>query len=85
VYINATQYFDAVPAATWAFKVGGYQVCEKWLKDRKGRTLTLDDVEHYSRVVAALGATRTLMAQVDAVANGVLWASDPESEAAACT
>ena len=84
VYINATQYFDAVPAATWAFKIGGYQVCEKWLKDRKGRTLTLDDVEHYSRVVAALGATRTLMAQVDAVANGVLWTAEPQTEALVC-
>ncbi len=85
VYINVTQYFDGVPAATWAFTVGGYQVCEKWLKDRKGRTLTLDDVEHYCRVVAALGATRTLMAQIDAAAYGVLWSEVPQTEALACT
>jgi hypothetical protein len=85
VYINATQYFDGVPAATWAFRVGGYQVCEKWLKDRKGRTLTLADVEHYSQVVAALVATRKLMAQVDVAANGVLWAVEPKTEATACT
>lgn len=65
--------------------VGGYQVCEKWLKDRKGRTLTLDDVEHYCRVVAALGATRTLMAQIDAAAYGVLWSEVPQTEALACT
>lgn len=77
VWINAEQYFDGVPPETWGFKVGGYQVCEKWLKDRKGRTLTLDDVEHYNKVVAALTHTRELMTQIDAVANGALW---PKSE-----
>jgi hypothetical protein len=73
VYINANQYFDGVPASTWAFKVGGYQVCEKWLKDRKGRTLSLQDLEHYSRTVAALTHTGALMAQIEAVAAGALW------------
>ena len=84
VYINPTQYFEGVPAATWAFKVGGYQVCEKWLKDRKGHTLALTDVEHYSQVVAALGETRTLMARVDAEANGVLWSAVAQTEVHAC-
>lgn len=73
VWINTTQYFDGVPAETWSFKVGGYQVCEKWLKDRKGRTLTLDDIEHYNKVVSALTHTRDLMVQIDMVVNGVLW------------
>ena len=73
VYINANQYFDGVPASTWAFKVGGYQVCEKWLKDRKGRTLSLQDLEHYSRTVAALTHTGALMAQIEAIAAGALW------------
>ena len=52
-------------------------MCEKWLKDRKGRKLTLEDVEHYSKVVASLTQTRELMTQIDAVANGALW---PKSE-----
>ena len=73
VWINATQYFDGVPPETWAFKVGGYQVCEKWLKDRKGRTLAFDDIKHYCSVVAALTRTRELMLEIDAVANGRLW------------
>ncbi len=77
VWINTEQYFDGVPPETWNFKVGGYQVCEKWLKDRKGRKLTLDDVEHYNKVVASLTQTRELMTQIDAVANGTLW---PKSE-----
>jgi len=73
VHINATQYFDGVPQATWDFKVGGYQVCEKWLKDRKGRNLALADLEHYQQTVAALTQTRALMGQIDAVASGTLW------------
>jgi predicted helicase len=66
VWINATQYFADVPEDVWAFHVGGYQVCEKWLKDRKGRVLNHEDLTHYRRVVAALGDTIRLMAEVDA-------------------
>jgi Type ISP C-terminal specificity domain len=73
VWINATQYFEGVTESTWAFKIGGYQVCEKWLKDRKGRELLIDDIEHYSQVVAALTRTQTLMAEIDSVVNGQLW------------
>src|SRR5690348_15866914 len=40
LYINNTQYFDGVPPEVWNFHIGGYQVCQKWLKDRKGRTLS---------------------------------------------
>ena len=75
VYINMTQYFDDVEPETWSFTVGGYQVCEKWLKDRKGRTLSYDDTAHYSKIVAALTRTRALMRAIDAVADGTLWAS----------
>lgn len=47
-------------------KLRGYQVCEKWLKDRRGRTLTYQDLEHYSKVVTALSETIRLMAEIDA-------------------
>ncbi|MGH7940129.1 MAG: type ISP restriction/modification enzyme [Limisphaerales bacterium] len=67
VYINAKQYFEGVTPAVWQFRIGGYQVCEKWLKDRKGRTLGADDIEHYQRTVSALAETRTLMAQIDSL------------------
>ncbi|MGB8346330.1 MAG: type ISP restriction/modification enzyme [Ktedonobacteraceae bacterium] len=66
VYINAAQYFDGVPPRVWEFHVGGYQVCHKWLKDRKGRVLSYEDINHYRRVVAALAETITLMEQIDA-------------------
>jgi predicted helicase len=65
VYINKGQYFEGVPSEVWNFHVGGYQVCQKWLKDRKGRTLTFEDIQHYQRVVAALGGTIELMELID--------------------
>ena len=70
VYINKTQYFEGVPLEVWNFHIGGYQVCHKWLKDRKGRRLTFDDLKHYQRIVAALAETITLMEQVDEAIRG---------------
>ena len=65
VWINSAQYFDGVPPEVWEFHIGGYQVCQKWLKDRRGRQLDYDDLDHYSRTVAALGDTIHLMAEID--------------------
>jgi predicted helicase len=65
VKINATQRFENVPRAVWEFRVGGYQVAEKWLKDRKGRVLSYDDITHYARVLIALAETIRLMSQID--------------------
>jgi hypothetical protein len=59
------QYFDGVEPEVWEFQVGGYQVCEKWLKDRRGRKLSYDDIQHYKKVVEALRETIRLMADVD--------------------
>jgi hypothetical protein len=66
VFINKAQHFTHVPPEVWEFHVGGYQVAEKWLKDRKGRKLSYDDIAHYERVVTALGRTITLMDKIDA-------------------
>ena len=63
--INKTQYFEGVPPEVWEFHIGGYQVCQKWLKDRKGRTLSYDDLTHYQKVVVALKETIRLMAEID--------------------
>jgi predicted helicase len=65
VWVNKTQCFEMVPTEVWEFCIGGYQVCCKWLKDRKGRTLTFDEITHYQRIVAALAATVRLMADID--------------------
>jgi predicted helicase len=65
VWINKTQSFTDVPAEVWTFYVGGYQVCQRWLKDRKGRALSLADLKDYQKIVAALGETLALMEQID--------------------
>jgi hypothetical protein len=54
-----------VPKEVWDFHVGGYQVCEKWLKDRRARKLSFDDLMHYQKVVVALQETRRLMEEID--------------------
>lgn len=57
--------FRGVPEHVWNFHIGGYQVCEKWLKDRKGRTLTAEDIAHYHRIVIALHETIRIMREID--------------------
>ncbi len=70
VQINLHQAFEGVPKAVWEFMVGGYQVAEKWLKDRRGRALSHQDIEHYQQVILALSRTRELMAAIDAAIPG---------------
>ncbi|MCZ6495245.1 MAG: DNA methyltransferase, partial [Alphaproteobacteria bacterium] len=65
VWINKTQYFEGVPPEVWDFHVGGYRVCDKWLKDRKSRNLTHADIQHYQNIVAALARTIELMSEID--------------------
>ncbi|MEN6370777.1 MAG: type ISP restriction/modification enzyme [Armatimonadota bacterium] len=65
VWINKKQYFENVPPDVWEFHVGGYQVCQKWLKDRKGRVLSYDDLQHYRGIVAALAVTIRIMSEID--------------------
>jgi len=62
-----TSGFHGVPEAVWNFYMGGYQVCEKWLKDRKGRSLSQDDIAHYHKIVVALSETIRLMEEIDVV------------------
>jgi hypothetical protein len=62
-----TTGFKGVREDVWNFHIGGYQVCAKWLKDRKGRSLTADDLAHYQKIVVALSETIRLMAEIDAV------------------
>ena len=65
VWINQNQYFGNVPPEVWTYHIGGYQVCQKWLKDRKGRQLSYDDLTHYRGIVAALARTMELQGAID--------------------
>ena len=80
VYISANgkkggkrgQYFEGIAPEVWEFRIGGYQPMDKWLKDRKGRTLSFDDQSHYMKIAVALQETIRLMENVDqAIADSV--------------
>ncbi len=60
------QYFEGISPEVWEFRIGGYQPMEKWLKDRKGRALSFDDLDHYRRMGFALAETGRLMEEIDA-------------------
>ncbi len=67
VYINDPQYFADVPVAAREFYIDGYQPAQKWLEDRKGRTLNYEDIRHYQKIIVALSETERLMKEVDKV------------------
>jgi len=67
VQAQGSMGFRGVNDAVWNFHVGGYQVCEKWLKDRKGRTLTSEDIAHYQKIIVALSETIRIMGEIDEV------------------
>ncbi|RZJ36393.1 MAG: DNA methyltransferase [Flavobacterium sp.] len=67
VYINETQYFGNVPEVAWNFYIGGYQPAQKWLKDRRERELSYDDISHYQKIIEALKETDRIMKKIDKV------------------
>ena len=69
VWINPTQYFTDVPEEVWEYEIGAYQVCEKWLKDRRGEVLRHEDVRQYRAILVAVAETLAVMAEID----DVLW------------
>jgi len=72
VHINKQQYFEGIVPEVWGFKIGGYQVLDKWLKDRKKakRCLSFDEILHYQRVVVALKETMQIMTEIDQLIPG---------------
>lgn len=67
VYINSEQYFEGVPESVWGFYIGGYQPAQKWLKDRKGMTLSFEDVKHYQHIIYVLQQTERIMQEIDSI------------------
>ena len=64
-YINESQYFEGITEEVWQYQIGGYQVCNKWLKDRKKRILPLDDIKHYCKIVTTLQKTIEVQKAID--------------------
>jgi predicted helicase len=67
VYVNKHQYFENILPEIWDYYIGGYQPAEKWLKDRKGRVLSFEDIEHYQKIITVLKMTIELQRQIDEV------------------
>ena len=67
VWINNEQYFEGVSVVAWEFYIGGYQPAQKWLKDRKGRKLSFEDIVHYQKIIVALVGTDKLMKEIDKI------------------
>jgi len=67
IHINASQYFEGISQAVWAYQIGGYQICDKWLKDRKGRILSLDEIQTYCRIATAIEKTIEIQKSVDSI------------------
>jgi len=69
IYVNPGQYFEGVAREVWEFMIGGYQVCDKWLKDRKKaeRCLSLDDLKYYMKIIVAMRETISKMSQIDKI------------------
>ena len=65
VFINKKRHFANVPKVAWDFCIGGYYPAQKWLKDRRGRKLSLDDQTHYRRIIASLTQTAALTKTLD--------------------
>lgn len=65
VSINTNQYFEGISPHVWSYQIGGYQVCDKWLKDRKKRILTLEEIQTYCRIVTAINKTIEIQKVID--------------------
>ena len=51
LFVNASLYFNHVSPKVWEYKIGGYQVLDKYLKSHKGEEI---DYKHFERVIRAL-------------------------------
>jgi predicted helicase len=65
VFINKEQYFEGVSKEVWSYRIGAYQVMEKYLKDRKTRKLSLNEINHYMKMTKAIRLTSELQEGID--------------------
>jgi hypothetical protein len=65
IYFNEKQYFEGIPQNIWQYQIGSYQVCRKWLKDRKGRCLCLENIKHYCKMITTLQKTIEIQKEID--------------------
>lgn len=75
LYINKEQYLDNVPESAWEFYIGGYQVLQKWLKERRNTVLQYEDLLQLQVIIAVLAQSRSLMESVDT--SVLSWYANP--------
>jgi predicted helicase len=75
VFINKEQYFDGIPQDIWEYRIGAYRVMEKYLKERKGRKLSLDEINHYMKVAKAIQLTIDLQQKIDDITPSIILLS----------
>jgi predicted helicase len=71
LYINKAQHFEGIASEVWSYQIGGYQVCDKWLKDRKGRILSLDEIQTYCKIVTGIEKAIKIQKAIDQIYEGV--------------
>ena len=67
IWINESKYFNNIPLSVWEFYIGGYQPAQKWLKDRRERELSFDEIYHYQKIIVALNETDRIMKEIDKI------------------
>ncbi|PKL48548.1 MAG: DNA methyltransferase [Planctomycetes bacterium HGW-Planctomycetes-1] len=67
VFVNPDSYFDNISPEIWEYRIGGYQVMEKWLKDRKERKLTLEEIKLYCKIATSVKETIELQNHIDKI------------------
>jgi len=71
IYINDKQYFTGITPEVWNYHIGGYQVLDKWLKDRKEKNLSREEIDHYLKIITALKMTIKFQKEIDELYGGI--------------
>jgi len=65
IWINDEQYFTAVSEEIWNYKIGGFRICEKWLKERRGRILSFEESELFKQIILSITLTIKIQNDID--------------------
>ena len=60
-----TDLSGQIEAEVWQFRIGGYQVLARWLKQRRHRELSAAEQEHFQRIAEAIRRTLRWMASIE--------------------
>ena len=71
IVINRTQepiqLFTGVQSEVWNYRIGSFRVLERWLKERKNRILSFDELTLFLKIVASIERSIEIMDELDNV------------------